>query len=77
MAWPKLLQDASLILAAADVLVTGPSQTETEITPPIIDEERGIIFNGVEKDGHESFCLARKNGIFARQLESRATWLFY
>jgi hypothetical protein len=59
-AWPKLLRDASLVLASADVSFTGPRQSKEEVTPPIIDEERGIIFNGVGDEGHEEFRFCRE-----------------
>lgn len=46
-----------MIVEAADVLVTGPSDDNFRITPPVADPVRGIWFNGVAEDGHEPFCM--------------------
>ncbi|SPO01535.1 uncharacterized protein DNG_04208 [Cephalotrichum gorgonifer] len=57
MAWPKLIDDARLILAAADVLVSGPDGGPDEITAPLTDVDKGILLNGVADDSHEPFRI--------------------
>lgn len=56
-AWPQLLDDTRLILEASDILLSGPTEDAASITPPIVDEEEGIFFNGVADDSHEAFTL--------------------
>jgi hypothetical protein len=63
-AWPKLIQDASLILKATDAPITGNPSGEVDyklnkeiVEPPIVDIKNGIQFNGVEGDACEPFIL--------------------
>lgn len=56
--WPKIVEDARLILEAADVLVTGPVDDEMgQITPPLVDVNEGIALNGVADDSHDGFFV--------------------
>ncbi|PKS05431.1 hypothetical protein jhhlp_008807 [Lomentospora prolificans] len=59
--WPLLIQDARLILEAADVLVGGPGNGAGEVTRPVVDIDEGIWINGVADDQHEDFVLGRKS----------------
>ena len=67
--WPKLVEDACLIIEAADVLISGPGGSDKEMLPPIVSAEEGIIFNGVADDGHETFSLTRRNRGFVKTLQ--------
>lgn len=49
-----------MILEAADVLVTGPLNDDSRLTPPVADPVRGIWFNGVAEDAHEPFRLSQE-----------------
>lgn len=49
-----------MILEAADVLVTGPLDGDSRLTPAVADPIRGIWFNGVAEDEHEPFRLSRE-----------------
>lgn len=49
-----------MILEAADALVTGPSNGDSQLTPPVSDPTHGIWFNGVADDEHEPLRLSRK-----------------
>jgi hypothetical protein len=60
LVWSQLLEDVRLILEASDVLLSGLSNEETTITPPIVDKDEGIIFNGFADDCHETFVLSAK-----------------
>ncbi|KAF7560690.1 hypothetical protein G7046_g3455 [Stylonectria norvegica] len=75
--WPKLVQDARLILDAADVDLTSDRvwdalEAKSEygddaaaidklLRPPrpVVDDEEGIIFNGIHTDGCEPFVLCK------------------
>ncbi|OAG05465.1 uncharacterized protein CC84DRAFT_1216813 [Paraphaeosphaeria sporulosa] len=59
LVWPQLLDDARLILEASDVLLSGPTNDEASITPPIVDEDKGIIFSGFADDFHDNFVFYR------------------
>lgn len=72
--WPQLIEDAKLIIEAADVLVCGPTpeqfprhylnkQVDEDIDfyPPICEIEDGIWLNGLAEDGHEAFILRRSH----------------
>jgi hypothetical protein len=64
-AFPKLIEDAWLVVEAGDVLICGPQDGEAEDdnpSPPLIDPTYGIRINGVADDGHEEFVLGRKDG---------------
>lgn len=49
-----------MILEAADILVTGPLDDDSRLTPAVADSIRGIWFNGVAEDEHEPFLLSRE-----------------
>ncbi|KAH8811262.1 heterokaryon incompatibility protein-domain-containing protein [Xylogone sp. PMI_703] len=51
MIWPKLVQDVRLVLEAVDVL----------IDRSIVDTNKGIYFNGVADEGHETFFLGQSS----------------
>lgn len=56
-AWPKLIEEAPLIIEISDVLVTGRWDDNGDLIPPTVDINLGIYFNGVADDGHEPFEL--------------------
>ncbi|KAH8891767.1 hypothetical protein GQ53DRAFT_590363, partial [Thozetella sp. PMI_491] len=71
-AWPKLIQDAYLILEASDVLVCGVEGVDEdgELLPPVVDINKGIRFNGVADDAHETFVLWQEiRDAFVKTLE--------
>lgn len=51
----NIVNDAELVIEAADVLVSGPSDNDQDIVLPIINVDDGIWFNGVADDAHEPF----------------------
>jgi hypothetical protein len=56
-AWPQLVKDAQTIIDAAGVTVSGPTEDEDVITPPLANEKDGIYINDIGEDPYESFIL--------------------
>ncbi|KAH6973344.1 hypothetical protein EDB80DRAFT_693377 [Ilyonectria destructans] len=57
---PKLVEDSHKIIDRADVHVQCESD---DGSPPILDGEGGIRFNGPGDDGHETFSLSHGDGL--------------
>ena len=56
--WPALVSEIPRIIEAADV----PVKLESDLPEdPLIDSERGIRFNGIGQDGHETFILQKED----------------
>lgn len=72
--WRQFIDDAKLIIEAADILVCGPEPDEfprhyygriisedIDFWPPVCEVEDGIWLNGLAEDGHEPFVLRRSH----------------
>jgi len=55
-AWPQLVEDARLIIEAADVDLTGNWNERKEPIPPIVNLGQ-ICVNGIAENGHEPFVF--------------------
>ncbi|CAI7649616.1 unnamed protein product [Penicillium palitans] len=58
-AWAQLIQDVPNIIKEARVPLSGPTEDEDEITPVVMDSEKGINLNGVRGNAHERFVLCK------------------
>ncbi|KAF7519554.1 hypothetical protein PCG10_009960 [Penicillium crustosum] len=58
-AWGQLIQDVPNIIKEARVPLSGPIEDEDEITPVVVDSEKGIYLNGVGRNAHEPFILCK------------------
>ncbi|CAI7571440.1 unnamed protein product [Penicillium discolor] len=58
-AWTQLIQDVPNIIKEARVPLSGPTEDEDEITPVVMDSEKGINLNGVTRNAHETFILCK------------------
>jgi hypothetical protein len=63
-AWPQLVKDAETIIDAAGVAVSGPTEDEDVVMPPLANEKDGIYINGVGEEAYEPFVLNRVNDGF-------------
>ncbi|EAW14127.1 uncharacterized protein ACLA_071600 [Aspergillus clavatus NRRL 1] len=59
-AWSQLVADAQRIVNVSGISLAGPGREEH--SRPIINEEDGIMLNGVGQDGHEPLCID-KHGV--------------
>lgn len=58
-AWAQLIQDVPNIIKEARIPLSGPTKYEDEVTPVLVDSEKGIDLNGVEDGAHEPFILCK------------------
>lgn len=56
-AWPQLVRDAQKIIDAAGVTVSGPTEDEDVVTPPLANEKDGIYICGTGEEAFEPFIL--------------------
>lgn len=56
-AWPQLIKDVPLVIDAAGIEISGPTEDEEIVTPPRIDLKEGIWLNGVSDDAHEPIVI--------------------
>ncbi|KAJ5670522.1 uncharacterized protein N7477_005885 [Penicillium maclennaniae] len=60
-AWPQLVKDTQRIIDAAGVTISGPTEDEDIVTPPLVNEKDGINICGAGEEAYEPFILVPKD----------------